>query len=163
MNARSKAILLFVLVGAFSVLIFGGARIDAMKPPIPGRVVDASGRVLFTANDVMAGQRFYLARGGQHIGSIWGHGAYLAADWSADALHRTGLVTAGLVHGEDVAGARSFTQEALDALEAGEKGRVQALVAQELRTNRYDGATDTLTLSRGQTEALPALVASYTA
>ncbi len=161
-NSRSKAILLFVVVAAFSVLIFGGARIDAMKPPIPARVVDASGHVLLTSGDVMAGQRFYLAHGGQHIGSIWGHGAYLAADWSADALHRTGLVTAGLVRGLSPAGARSFTQRDLDALEPGEKGRVTALVAQELRRNRYDPATDTLTLSPGQAAAVPALEAYYT-
>ncbi len=162
MNARSKAILLFVLVGAFSVLIFGGARIDEMKPPIPARVVDASGRLVFTADDVMAGQRFYLARGGQHIGSIWGHGAYLAADWSADALHRTGLVTAGLAHGLSAEAARAFTQRDLEALDAGEAGRVKGLVAEELRRNRHDGASDTLTLSVGQSAAVPALSAYYT-
>ena len=26
--------------------------------------------------------------GGQQIGSVWGHGAYLAPDWTADYLHR---------------------------------------------------------------------------
>ncbi len=66
-NARSKAILLFVLVAAFSVLIFGGAKIDQYKPPMPARVVDASGTAVFTYDDIMAGQRFYLAHGGQHI------------------------------------------------------------------------------------------------
>ena len=159
---RSRAILLFVLVAAFSVLIFGGARINRMKPPIPARVVDASGHVVFTDSDIMVGQRFYLARGGQHIGSIWGHGAYLAPDWSADALHRTGLVTAGLAHGLAAREGRSFTQKDLDALDAGEKGRVSALVAQELKQNRYDAATDTLALSPGQSAAIPALVAYYT-
>ena len=163
MNSRSKAILLFVLVGAFSVLIFGGARIDAMKPPIPARVLDASGRPLFTGDDVMAGQRFYLARGGQHIGSIWGHGAYLAADWSADALHRTGLVAGGPGRtGGPGGGARASPRPTSTRSRPGEKGRVQALVAQELRQNRYDAATDTLTLSRGQAAAIPALVAYYT-
>jgi nitric oxide reductase subunit B len=161
-NARSKAVLLFVLVAAFTVLIFGGARIDQNKPPIPARVVDAAGQTIFTYDDIMAGQRYYLAHGGQHIGSIWGHGAYLAADWSADALHRTGLVTAGLARGLPPDAARAYSQADLDALEAGEKGRVSALVAQELRTNRYDGATDTLTLSRGQAAAVPELVRYYT-
>jgi nitric oxide reductase subunit B len=162
MNSRSKAILLFVLVGAFSVLIFGGARIDALKPPIPAQMVDASGRTVFTADDVMAGQRFYLARGGQHIGSIWGHGAYLAADWSADALHRVGLVTAGLARGLDAAAAGAFTQRDLEALDPGERGRVSAVVADELRRNRYDAASDTLALSPGQAAAIPALAAYYT-
>src|SRR5690242_12331938 len=152
MNARSKAILLFVLVGAFSVLIFGGARINEHKPPMPAMVVDASGRAVFTYDDIMAGQRFYLAHGGQHVGSIWGHGSYLAADWSADALHRTALVTAGLAHGLAPDAARAFGQSDLDALEAGEKGKVSAQAAAELHANRYDAATDTLTLSRGQAE-----------
>ena len=161
-NQRSKAILLFVLVAAFSVLIFGGAKINQHKPPMPAKVVDARGQVVFTYDDIMAGQRFYLAHGGQHIGSIWGHGAYLAADWSADALHRTGLVTAGLTHGLAPEAARNFQQKDLDALDPGEKGRVTALVAQELRQNRYDEGSDTLTLSTGQAAAMPSLVAYYT-
>jgi len=162
MNARSKAILLFVLVAAFSVLIFGGTKINQHKPPLPAKVVDGAGQAVFTYDDIMGGQRFYLAHGGQHIGSIWGHGAYLASDWSADALHRTGLVTAGLARGLAPDAARSFSQADLDALEAGEKGRVTALVADELHRNRYDAATDTLTLSRGQAAAIPALAAYYT-
>ncbi|HEX9290525.1 MAG TPA: nitric-oxide reductase large subunit [Anaeromyxobacteraceae bacterium] len=162
MNARSKAILLFVLVAAFSVLIFGGTKINQHKPPLPAKVADAAGQVVFTYDDIMGGQRFYLAHGGQHIGSIWGHGAYLASDWSADALHRTGLVTAGLARGLAPDAARAFSQADLDALEAGEKGRITALVGEELHRNRYDAATDTLTLSRGQAAAVPALAAYYT-
>ena len=161
-NARSKAILLFVLVAAFTVLIFGGAKINEKKPPIPAKVVDAAGQTVFTYGDIMGGQRFYLAHGGQHIGSIWGHGAYLAADWSADALHRTGLVTAGLAHGLAPDAARAFAQRDLDSLPAGEKGRVSALVAEELRANRFDPASETLTLSRGQAAAIPELVRYYT-
>jgi nitric oxide reductase subunit B len=162
MNARSKAILLFVLVGAFSVLIFGGAQINEHKPPMPAKVVDAAGQTVFTYDDIMAGQRFYLAHGGQHIGSIWGHGSYLAADWSADALHRTALVTAGLQHGLSTEAARAFGQGDLLALETGERGRVTAKTGEELHRNRYDAATDTLTLSPGQTAAMPVLVSYYT-
>ncbi|MFL5262316.1 MAG: nitric-oxide reductase large subunit, partial [Anaeromyxobacteraceae bacterium] len=132
MNARSKAILLFVLVGAFSVLIFGGAQINEHKPPMPAKVIDAAGQTVFTYDDIMAGQRFYLAHGGQHIGSIWGHGSYLAADWSADALHRSALVTAGLQHGLPLDAARAFTQEDLQKLETGERGRVTARTGEEL-------------------------------
>ena len=29
---------------------------------------------------------------GQEIGTIWGHGAYLAPDWSADYLHRQSVI-----------------------------------------------------------------------
>lgn len=161
-NHRTRAILLFVVVGAFSVLIFGGVQIDEHKPPIPGKVVTAEGRVVATGDDIIRGQKLYLTRGGQHMGSIWGHGAYLAPDWSADAVHRLGLVAAGLAAGRAPAQAVAFTQEELDALPAPEKARVQAVVAQEIRANRYDPATDTLTLSPSQAIAWPAITAHYT-
>lgn len=32
---------------------------------------------------IIDGQNYYYSRGGQHIGSIWGHGSYLAPDWAA--------------------------------------------------------------------------------
>ncbi|WP_242393016.1 nitric-oxide reductase large subunit [Anaeromyxobacter oryzisoli] len=162
MSPKGRAVLLFVIVACFSVLIFGGAQISAHKPPIPARALAPSGEVIFTAEDVALGQRQYLSRGGQQTGSIWGHGAYLAPDWSADVLHRVGLATAGLKRGLPPAAAAAFTQGELLALPAGERGRVQAEVAEELRRNRYDASTGTLTLSPGQAAAYPALVAYYT-
>ena len=160
-HGTTRAIVLFVIVAGFSVLIFGGTQIQKYKPPIPARVVDGRGQVVFTGDDVMAGQRFYLAHGGQHVGSIWGHGAYLAPDWSADALHRVALVTAGQHAGLDPTTAATFTQQQYEALPAGERGRVQALVQDELKRNRYDAAADTLTLSSGQSAAFPSLVGYY--
>jgi nitric oxide reductase subunit B len=161
-TARSRALLLFVVVLCFGVLIFGGAQISRHKPPIPARVVSPAGEVVFTEGDVALGQRAYLSRGGQQTGSIWGHGAYLAPDWSADALHRTGLVAAGLARGLSPQQAAAFSQADLEALPPGERGRVEAEVRAELRRNRYDAATDTLTLSPAQAAAFPALVAYYT-
>lgn len=162
-STRSRAILLFIIVAAFSVLIFGGAQIDRYKPPIPETVIGANGHVLFTGADIMAGQRYYLAHGGQQIGSIWGHGAYLAPDWSADALHRTALVAAGLHAGKAVDEARRFQQTDLEALEAGDRARIEARVAVELKENRFDAKSQVLRLSSGQEAAVPALVAYYTA
>src|SRR5512138_2995011 len=162
MSHKGRAVLLFVVVAAFTVLIFGGAQISRHKPPIPARVVGPSGETVLTADDIHLGQRQYLSRGGQQTGSIWGHGAYLAPDWSADALHRTGLVAAGLAHGLAPAEAVRFAQADLEALPAAERARVEAEVKAELRTNRYDAATDTLTLSPAQAAAIPALVAYYT-
>jgi nitric oxide reductase subunit B len=160
-NHRQRAILLFTVVLGFTLLLFGGAKINEHKPPIPARVVDAAGTVLFTGEDIIAGQKLYLARGGQHVGSVWGHGSYLAADWSADALHRTALVTAGLIRGLEPSAAAAFTQQDLEALDPGEKARVSALVKQELKQNRYDPSSDTLTLSAGQVASIPALEAQY--
>jgi nitric oxide reductase subunit B len=162
MNHRGRAVLLFVVVACFTVLLFGGAQIARHKPPIPERVVSPTGELVLTGEDIRLGQRQYLSRGGQQTGSIWGHGAYLAPDWSADTLHRIGLAAAGVARGLPPGAAGAFTQADLEALPAGERGRVDAEVRAEVRANRYDPATGTLTLSPGQTAAFPALVGYYT-
>jgi nitric oxide reductase subunit B len=162
MSHKTRAILLFVIVACFTVLIFGGAKISEHKPPIPATLLSPAGEVVLTGEDIALGQRQYLSRGGQNTGSIWGHGAYLAPDWSADVLHRVALTTAGLASGLAPAEAPSFTQADLERLPPGERGRVEAETRAELRQNRYDPATGALTLSPGQVAAIPALVAYYT-
>jgi len=87
-HSKTKAILLFMLDLAFGLLLFGGYLMNKEKPPIPQAALTASGELVFTGRDVIEGQNYYYSRGGQHMGSIWGHGAYLAPDWSADYLHR---------------------------------------------------------------------------
>ena len=91
MSTKVRAVFLFLLVLVFAVLLIGGFLIDRNKPPIPASVETPDGSVVYTEADIMAGQNYYFSRGGQHIGSIWGHGSYLAPDWSADYLHRMGI------------------------------------------------------------------------
>src|SRR5678815_2835583 len=69
--------LIFVL--SFGALGYLGWQIYLSAPPIPSAVVTSSGQVLFTGEQVQRGQQ---------VGSVWGHGAYVAPDWSADWLHR---------------------------------------------------------------------------
>ena len=57
-------------------------------PPIPQAVVTTTGGVLFTGEQIQRGQQAWLAAGGQQLGTVWGHGSYVAPDWSADWLHR---------------------------------------------------------------------------
>ena len=52
------------------------------------KVVTADGTVLFTGQDIKDGQNVWQSMGGQEMGTVWGHGAYLAPDWSADWLHK---------------------------------------------------------------------------
>ena len=62
------------------------------EPPIPEVVKDASGVILFTHADMMAGQGIFLRNGLMEYGSIFGHGAYLGPDFTAEYLHRAALV-----------------------------------------------------------------------
>lgn len=80
--------LVAVLAITFSLLGYFGQEIYRQAPPIPERVVTAEGKVLFTRADILAGQSAWQSVGGMQLGSIWGHGAYQAPDWTADWLHR---------------------------------------------------------------------------
>lgn len=77
-----------VLVVSFGVLGWVGSRIYQQAPPIPDRVVTTTGHVVFDRGAVARGQDVWRAFGGMELGSIWGHGSYVAPDWTADWLHR---------------------------------------------------------------------------
>jgi len=80
--------LLTVMTLSFAVLLYFGREIYRQAPPIPQKVVTTEGTVLFTGQDISDGQNVWQSTGGQELGTVWGHGAYQAPDWSADWLHR---------------------------------------------------------------------------
>ena len=62
------------------------------EPPILREVVDPSGRILFSGEDIRRGQGVFLANGLMEYGSIFGHGGYLGPDYTTDYLHRAALI-----------------------------------------------------------------------
>jgi nitric oxide reductase subunit B len=50
--------------------------------------MSTDGTVVVAAGDVARGQNVWQSMGGMEVGSIWGHGSYVAPDWTADWLHR---------------------------------------------------------------------------
>ena len=70
-----------VIVGSFAVLGYFGASLYRQAPPIPGRVVTSDGRLICTGEDIREGQNVWQSIGGQEVGTVWGHGAYVAPDW----------------------------------------------------------------------------------
>jgi len=149
--------LVFICVVTFTVLLSAGAVIYKNAPPIPDKIVSSQQEIILTHDQIEHGQITYLGRGGQHIGSIWGHGSYLAPDWTADVLHRWGLATAGVLYNND----RTFSQADLEALSDVERATLQARVQQEFKINRYAEDVDTLTLSPAQTKGLEQVFADY--
>ena len=85
-----QAVALVMLFGFF-VLGLLAYRTYQEQPPVPVRVVDPAGREVFTGADVEAGQKLFLRYGLMQYGSIFGHGAYLGPDFTADYLHRAAL------------------------------------------------------------------------
>jgi nitric oxide reductase subunit B len=161
-NTKVRAILLLFLILTFGVLIFGGYLINRAKPPIPVKIVAPSGDTIITGEDIIGGQNYYFSRGGQHIGTIWGHGSYLAPDWSADFLHRMGLYLAARHHGLSSADARRFTQTDFENLEPEERARLSVAVQDEIKTNRFDPENRMLRFTQYQSEAFGVLVDYYT-
>ena len=80
--------LVFVLVGTFTILGFFGSEVYIKAPPLYENINSSSQGVIYTKDDILDGQEVWQSIGGQQIGSIWGHGAYQAPDWTADWLHR---------------------------------------------------------------------------
>ena len=73
---------------AFFILGFFGREVYRQAPPIPSEVRTSDGLVVMSKDDILTGQQVWQSTGGQQLGSIWGHGAYQAPDWTADWLHR---------------------------------------------------------------------------
>lgn len=139
-----------LLVASFAAMLYLGGEVYQQAPPIPERVVTDSGEVLFTGDDIRAGQDVWRAIGGQELGSVWGHGAYTAPDWTADWVHRE--ATWLLEHW-----AREQSGGVYAALGAEDQAALQARLQGEVRTNRYDPADGTLTLSTLRGEAVATL------
>ncbi len=155
MNTKRLWIVLgMVLIGTFTILGLFGREVYRQAPPIPDRVVTESGTLLMTRDDILHGQRVWQHMGGQEVGSIWGHGAYQAPDWSADWLHREATALR-----ERLAGAQyhqPFERLTLEQ-QAGTTARLRA----EMRANRYDPKTGTVVVSDARAAAIAETAAHY--
>ncbi|HEX7493212.1 MAG TPA: hypothetical protein VF346_03255, partial [Bacteroidales bacterium] len=90
--------IVIILLLEFAVLIWvtTGSYYRNSKPPIPEKVVDSSGSVVFTRTDIQNGQQVFLKKALMENGSIWGHGAYLGPDFSAQYLHNLAIEVTGV-------------------------------------------------------------------
>lgn len=149
--------LVLICIVTFTVLISAGAAIYKNAPPIPATIVSPQQEMILSQAEIQQGQETYLARGGQHIGSVWGHGSYLAPDWTADVLHRWGLATAGVIYNSNPV----FTQEDLESLPDIDRATLQIQVEKQFKTNRYDPETKALTLTKAQTIGLQKVFEDY--
>lgn len=145
-----------VIVLSFIVLGYYGTEIYRKAPPIPKRVVTADGQVLFTAQDIKDGQNVWQSIGGQEVGTIWGHGAYLAPDWTADWLHRE--ATWLLDHWAEQSGGKNYEQ-----LPGETRAALRERLKQEIRSNTYNAVTGDLVVSGVRASAIQAVSQHYAA
>src|SRR5690606_14120879 len=139
---------------SFGILLWIGGDIYRQAPPMPEQVVSQSGRILYSKDDIQRGRQVWQSMGGMQVGSIWGHGSYLAPDWSADWLHREAV---GLL---DTWSEREF-QAPFDLVGAERQAALKARLAAEMRANTYDEATGTITVSDDRAAVIDEVAEHY--
>jgi nitric oxide reductase subunit B len=151
---RNSVILVLVL--GFTVLIWMAVRSYKDAPPIPAKVVSASGETMFTREEIIQGQQVFLKYGLMENGTIWGHGAYLGPDFSAEYLH-----TLALDAGEMLA--QQIYQRSFSKLAPVERAVINAGVQQLLKQNRYDPQTQALLFSPPEVNSYQEQIRKWTA
>jgi nitric oxide reductase subunit B len=156
--AQSRKLWLWLAVVffiSFGILGLIGREIYMKAPPVPEQVSSPQGVVL-TGADVESGREVWQTLGGMELGSIWGHGSYVAPDWSADWLHREAIALREIYAKEQ--GAKSFASLSPEA-QAGLNERIKL----ELRHNSYDPATGIITVSAERAAAMDLVAKHYAA
>lgn len=144
-----------VVIPSFVVLSWIGTRIYEAAPPIADRVVTTTGEVVVGVGEISAGQNVWQSLGGMEVGSIWGHGSYVAPDWTADWLHREAIFMLDHWAHEEF----NSTYEELDEER---QAQLTGRLISTLRQNTYEPAIQTITIDPLRAAAFAANVAHYT-
>ena len=142
------------VAASFLVLIIFGVEIYRTAPPFPTKIVVSDGEVLYEGQDIKDGQNVWQSMGGQTVGSIWGHGAYIAPDWNADYLHRETEMLLGLLAQKDGKTYKDLPED--------EQAKYLVQLRKELRTNTYDATSGVITFSPERAQVARALADYYT-
>jgi nitric oxide reductase subunit B len=140
-------ILIGVLTVTFSLLGYFGTEVYRNAPPIPAQIVSESGEVLMTHDSILDGQTAWQSVGGMQLGSIWGHGAYQAPDWTADWLHRE------LLNWLELAAQDMFGKTYAD-LDGAQQNALQYDLKIAYRTNTYSTDSDQVIVSARRAQAM---------
>ena len=146
---RLWTIFALLMVIMFTTLLAIGGRIYQEAPPVPKEVV-VDGTTLFTEDNINAGRDVWRQLGGMQLGSVWGRGAYLAPDWTADFLHREALA---------ILDARSNGN--FDNLSKAEQAGMIAVMGTELHVNTFDANTNNLIITPERRDAIETVIEHY--
>jgi len=142
------------MIVMFSILLYFGGQIYQKVPPIPTLVQSTDGESLFTDSDITRGQNIWQSLGGMQKGSIWGHGSYLAPDWSADWLHREVVALLDLL-------AQESWNTHYAALDIAQQEALKVQARLEMKENTWDSTTGAITVSTNRALAIGQVAAHY--
>jgi len=142
------------MVVSFLILGWIGTRIYQEAPPIAAKVVTTDGAVVIDDGEIAAGQNVWQSMGGMEVGSVWGHGSYVAPDWTADWLHREAIFILDRWANADFGA--DFEQ-----LDEEHQAQLSGRLTMLMRANTYDPATDTITIAPIRADAFESNLAHY--
>ncbi len=139
---------------SFSVLLFFGREIYQQVPPMPSQVVADNGSAIFTLKDIQRGQNVWQSLGGMQKGTIWGHGSYLAPDWSADWLHREAVAML------EISSSKKYGSS-FEALDKPDQEALKARLRLEIKNNTWDSSSGIITVSDKRAQAIKQVARHY--
>jgi len=145
-----------VFVLSFAALGWLGREIYLAAPPIPKEVRSNDGTTLLNSEQIRLGQQAWFKAGGQQLGTVWGHGSYVAPDWSADWLHREALAL------REILATETYGRE-YDVLGLSERAGIDARSKSEMRRNTYDPGSGVLTVTKQRARAITTVASHYEA
>ncbi len=143
-----------VMIVSFLILGWVGTRIFQEMPPIPEKFVTTEGVTLVDSGEIGEGQNVWQSLGGMEVGSVWGHGSYVAPDWTADWLHREAIYILDKW-------ANAEFSKPYEELDKEHQGQLVGRLAEKMHTNTFDAATGVVTIDPVRAEAFAANVDHY--
>lgn len=143
-----------VIIISFIVLGYIGMKIYQQAPPIPDKIVTTDGQIVFNTGEISEGQNIWQAMGGMEIGSVWGHGSYVAPDWTADWLHRESMFILNKWANEE------FNNN-YDNINSEDQAELKSRLTKLMKTNTYDPNTKSITIDPVRAEAIESNILYY--
>lgn len=137
-----------VVILSFIALIWVGTEVYQKQPPIPKTVIiQETGETVFTIEDIQTGQNVWESIGGMEVGSIWGHGSYVAPDWSADWIHKEAVFLL------ETWSQRDFNTS-YESLGVEPKATLKARLIKTIKTNTYNSSNESVTITKDRYSAI---------
>jgi len=137
-----------VVILSFIALIWVGTEVYQKQPPIPKTVIiKETGETVFTKEDIQIGQNVWESIGGMEVGSIWGHGSYVAPDWSADWIHKEAIFLL------DTWAKKDFNTS-YESLDVEPKAALKARLIKTIKTNTYNPLDESITITKDRYDAI---------
>ncbi|NRA19865.1 MAG: nitric-oxide reductase large subunit [Oceanospirillaceae bacterium] len=139
--------LVLVCISSFGVLLSLGSDVYREAPPLPNQVVTAQGNTVYSYDDIDQGQLAWRSMGGHQLGSIWGHGSYVAPDWTADWIHREAQAWLEMA-------AQERFNSPFEALNSGDQALLEQQLRDEIKPNNYSVDTGEIIISERRAKAI---------